>query len=126
MAIEGFEVIDIYTREQAIADGVLVDVTKTAAYRDNHIVFPVCLTTAVYADCVQLEESDTEAEDWRLFDILAMFRHGTKGIGAVKRISESEFLYTVTIRNKHVVLKALCHPGDNAEPVITIMYPNED
>lgn len=126
MAFDGFEMIDTYTREQAVADGVLVDVSDTEAYRDNHILFPVCLTIAVYVNCVQQVESDTEAEDWRLFDILAMFRYGTRGIGTVKRISESEFHYIVTIRNKDVILKALCHPGDNAEPVITIMYPNED
>jgi hypothetical protein len=24
------------------------------------------------------------------------------------------------------LLKALCHPGDNREPVITVMFPDED
>ena len=30
------------------------------------------------------------------------------------------------MRQTKVRLKSMCHPGDNIEPVITIMLPNED
>ena len=47
---ENFDLIHSYTRAQAIADGVLVDVSATA--REAGIRFPVALTCAVYARCV--------------------------------------------------------------------------
>lgn len=122
----GFAVIDTYTRADMIADGVLVDVTDTQAYKDNGIRFPLALTNAVYSDYVIKREEEEEEEDWRLFDILAMFRHGTQGIGRIRKISDAEFLYTVIIRGYGIALKAVCHGGDNAEPVITIMHPHED
>ena len=42
--------IHVYTRAQAIADGVLVDVSDTA--RDAGFRVPVALTSAVWADCL--------------------------------------------------------------------------
>ena len=30
------------------------------------------------------------------------------------------------IAASEITLKAICGPGDNGEPVITIMWPNED
>ena len=44
------EVIFSYTRAEAIADGVLVDVSETA--RETGFTVPVALTRAVWADAV--------------------------------------------------------------------------
>ena len=52
---------------------------------------------------------------------------------AVKRSSlgESELRYDVIFLNEQlehetVTLKAVCGPGDEGEPVLTIMLPHED
>ena len=69
----------------------------------------------------------------RLWDVLTMFRLAAKRGG-------SEIRFPVTVinwvrvggerinrtRRETVILKALCGPGDNGEPVITIMLPDED
>ena len=64
-------------------------------------------------------------EQGRLWDVLNMLRF------AIKQGSHgSEVTFTVLVNNegepKPVELKSLCGPGDNAEPVITIMLPRED
>ena len=69
----------------------------------------------------------------RLWDVLTMFRLAAKRGG-------SEIRFPVTVINwvcvggerinrtkrETVILKALCGPGDNGEPVITILLPDED
>ena len=42
--------ICIYSRAQAIADGVLVDISSTA--REAGLAWPVAMTQAAWADCV--------------------------------------------------------------------------
>jgi Family of unknown function (DUF6573) len=120
-------VIFRYTREQAIEDGVLVDVSEMA--REAGFRFPVALTQAVYAECVEVPEGVTGQDvSGRLWDVLWML------LVAVKASSGelSEVRYEVLVRNddakpaKLTHLKSLCGPGDEAEPVITIMFPNED
>jgi hypothetical protein len=60
----------------------------------------------------------------RLWDVLNVLRF------AAAQSKESEILFKVlaTIEGKDVLhdLKAVCGPGDKAEPVITVMLPEED
>jgi hypothetical protein len=49
------DLISVYTRRQAIADGVLVDVTALADLRD-YGGESVCLSRAAYARCEQADE----------------------------------------------------------------------
>ena len=124
------DVIYAYTRAQAIADGVLVDVSDTA--KEAGFKFPVSLTQAVYEDCVAWNEEDNrrqtcQDESGRLCDVLWMASLAAKRGG-----QEILFqLYRVPrggrgMKPRLVTLKAHCGPGDNAEPVITILEPNED
>ena len=124
-------VISVYTRAQALADGVLVDVTNTA--REAGFVFPVALTHAVWEDCVSWSAEDTERkgvpqdEMGRLWDVLWMARLAARKGG--ERILFQ--LYRVPregrgVRSRLVTLSAHCGPGDDIEPVITIMEPTED
>jgi hypothetical protein len=50
--------------------------------------------------------------------------------GIISRPDEQTVMFNVIItgtgRKKVHTLKATCHPGDNMEPVITIMLPHED
>ncbi len=123
-------VIYSYTRAQAIEDGVLVDVSSVA--REAGIKFPVALTATVWAKYVQVPEAvPCQDESGRLWDILWMLRCA---IIASKHQEPGEpLLYRLVVRNgqrpsrrDRVTLKSVCGPGDNAEPVITIMLPDED
>jgi hypothetical protein len=67
------EIIYAYTRKQAIADGVQVDVTRTA--QEAGIRFPVFLTRSVFDAYVAVPEDVTgQDEAGRLWDIIWMTR----------------------------------------------------
>jgi hypothetical protein len=119
------EIIYAYTRAQALEDGVLVDVSEMA--REAGIRFPVALTATVYGKYVEVPEGViAQDETGRLWDILWMLRlAANKGGDTV--------LFRLHVRNDNsdrtpplVTLKAVCGPGDQGEPVITIMLPDED
>ncbi len=118
-------VIFAYTREQAIADGVLIDVTETA--REAGFRIPVALTYAVWQQYVAVPEGVTcQDEAGRLWDVLFMLRFAVRtGNGG------SELRYRLHVRNDNregdpplVELKAVCGP-DDASPCITVMLPEE-
>ena len=129
MANELFgEVISSYSRAQAIGDGVLVDVSATA--KEAGIKFPVALTSTVWGQYVEVPEGvSCQDETGRLWDILWMFRC------AAAKFDGSTLLFKLYVRNHNrerlnsrdlVTLKAVCGPGDDGEPVVTIMLPDED
>ena len=116
------DLIYSYTRAQALADGVLIDVSERA--RRAGIKYPTACTAGVWAliDCLPASETDTLAgivRDVRAEEVLramlaAIRRGGVRG-------------------TDHVVFAALgaalwaqCGSGDTAAPVITIMLEGED
>jgi hypothetical protein len=117
-----------YTRAQAINDGVLVDVTTTA--KEAGIAFPVALTRAVWERCVRVPPGVAgQDEAGRLRDLVWMLRCAIGGTSGSAR----EVCFGVHVRNDNrkrtpplVRLKAMCGPGDQGEPVVTVMLPNED
>lgn len=129
------KVIYTYSRRQAIADGMLIDATETA--REAGIKFPVAITAAAWADCVAWDEATEKRKGFtgnsvrgRLWDVLWMFR--TFAARARARGGVIKFgVYRIPTegrgtRPRLTHLKAVCGPGDTAEPVVTIMLPNED
>jgi hypothetical protein len=125
------DVIAAYSRAEAIADGVLVDVSQTA--KEAGIRFPCAITAAAWETCVAWSDADTEAqgvpqdEVGRLWDILMVLRH------TARTTDGDELRFTVLIvprdgrakRARSTELRSTCGPGDTLEPVITIMLPNE-
>lgn len=120
-------VISAYSRTQAIEDGVLVEVSTVA--KEAGLTFPVAVTRAVWDAYVEVPPGVIcQDEAGRLWDILYMLHLAIRrGHGGV------EVLYKLHVRNDNhdrtpplVILKAVCGPGDDAEPVITIMLPKED
>src|SRR5512135_3116848 len=66
-------VIFSYTRAQAIADGVLVDVSKLA--KEAGFRFPVAVTAGVWAECIAVPDGVAgQDETGRLWDVLNMLR----------------------------------------------------
>lgn len=128
------DVIYAYTRAQAIDDGVLVDVTEVA--REAGFRFPVAMTAAVWGDCVEWSDEDSmrqvhQDEAGRLWDVLWMGVCAARGAASRNRSQISFSLYRVPrggrgMNPRQAQLKLAIGPGDNGEPVFTIMLPNED
>ncbi|MBE2967661.1 hypothetical protein IMT09_05990 [Burkholderia cepacia] len=125
------EVISAYTRAQAIADGVLIDVTAEA--NDAGFKVPVALTAAVWADVVAWSAEDSarqiqQDEHGRLNDLLwaaaTLARHHTG--------NRMPFQHHRVPRGGNsacrtpIALVMTIGPGDNAEPVVTLMFPSDD
>lgn len=119
------EVISTYTRAQALADGVLVDVSTTA--KEAGIKFPVAITQALYHGVIAPDPRAVGQDvDGRLWDALYMLRNEIRrGNGGAVVVYRCYFVMKARQR-RLMTLKAVCGPGDNAEPVITIMLPDED
>ena len=133
--------ISSYTRADALADGMLVDVSEMA--REAGFVFPVAVTRSVWHECIDWPEGSEQgfgqSIDGRLWDVLFMAHWKIKS----SREQSEDLLYQLNVIPKDTkaetiteiddftgakltTLKINIGPGDNAEPVITIMQPNED
>ncbi len=135
------EVIDAYTRADAIRDGVLMDVTETA--KEAGIVYPTAVTQALWDGYITPPESLKGFQDLqgRLWDVLTMFvfaaksqKKSTTEVAESSRDALKTLFYkvifqmpsrTINPKMETVDLKAVCGPGDNAEPTITIMLQDE-
>lgn len=123
------EVIHCYSRSQAIEDGVLIDVSSMA--REAGFQYPVALSSAAWVDCVEWDNDNEVAyqdESGRLWDVLWMAKD------AIRRARSGDsrlrfVLFRVSRGNKRPSLAHLdmvVGPGDDLEPVITIMQHGED
>ena len=123
-------VVSSYSRAQAIADGFLVDVSDTPEAIEAGFKFPVALTRTVWGRCVEVPVGVIGQDvPGRLWDLLYMLR-----IAIQHSANRSDTVYLeLHVRNDNregktpvVSLKAVCGPGDQGEPVITVMLPEED
>ena len=122
------DVIAGYSRAEAIADGVLIDLTRLA--KEYGILFPVAMTAAAHRVVVALSpmaERMGNDEEGRAWDVLTMLKCRIRDA----KQGEDRLLFSVACitGNEHpsqIELKAVCGPGDDARPVITILLPDED
>lgn len=121
----GFHVIHAYTRAQALEDGEFVDISQVAS--EVGILHPTAITSAAYELCIAWCYGDaSQDEAGRAWDVVWMLQL------AMRRAQGSELLYQLYVVEKPgaaarlVTLKAVCGPGDTAEPVVTVMLPEED
>jgi hypothetical protein len=123
-------VIDSYSREEALHDGTLVDVSEIA--KEAGVRYPCAMTHAAFESTVAWTTDDNERtqtyqdQSGRLWDVVWMFSRAAKrGDGDTVVFP----LYVVDretggeARLRH--LKAVVGPGDTLDPVITIMLPDE-
>ena len=123
------EVISTYTREQAIDDGVLVDVSQLA--QEAGFIVPVAMTSEAWRKCVYwpTDYGSHQDETGRLWDVLYL------AFLAMKRAKSggTQLIYKLlcipadgsSLDALEVELKLISGPGDDGEHVITIMLPNE-
>jgi hypothetical protein len=121
-------VIYAYTRAQAVADGVQVDVTKTA--QEAGIKFPMFLTRAVWENYVTVPPDVTgQDEAGRLWDVVWMTRFGIiRARPGVDRIPVAMYVRNDNRAARLVKLIATCGALDidDPQPAITVMMPDED
>ena len=124
-------VVSSYSRKQAIADGVLIDVSEAA----NGLGFrvPVAMTLEAWGDCVAWSETENnpsfqQDEASRLAELLIAARAAARrGQGArlsfqLSRVPGGGKSSWPRLTTLHIHIG----PGDRGEPVITVMMPNED
>lgn len=116
------EVISAYTRAQAIEDGVLVDLSDLA--REAGFKFPLAVTQGVWAFLNPTKELEAAGQDMtgRAWDMLTILRHAIKSASRADAVCFAPlFLREPGQKVEAVAMWAKCGPGDNAEPVITVM-----
>jgi hypothetical protein len=120
--------ISIYTRAQAIADGVLVDLMQGEMQEvcRQHYKFPIACTAAVFSIMEKAVNNPRYGNDYAgiLHDMLWM----SKAMG--RALDDSTVVFRCIVqgagRSKYHDFKIQVHPGDQGEPVITILLPEED
>lgn len=140
------EPIHSYTRAQAIADGVLVDLTTATddkgqlLCRQAGFKVPLAITRTAWAKTIEaggvwkaesegqrLELPGGQSLTGRLWDMLWMLCLASKQASGSDRV---HFQVLVDVKgdghHEPVKLWALCGPGDDARPVLTITLEGED
>jgi hypothetical protein len=120
-------VIYAYTRAQALADGVLVDLSDLA--REAGFRVPLAVTEAVYAylDPSQDLIDEGQSLNGRARDMLQVL-YFAAAVSPDRSEIHFKVLFVLTpgCPPEPVELKAICGPGDDGEPVLTVLLPNED
>ncbi len=126
------EIIFAYTRADAISDGVLVELSDQIV-SEAGIKVNVAMTRAVWDDYLSpsyLDELPGQSVEGRIWDLLWMFGCAARRSRHASTIQFRVLFVTLkesgSIITDDVLLKAVCAPGDESEPVITIMLPWED
>jgi len=120
---DDWPIIHTYTRAQALADGVLVDISAMA--HEVGFQWSVAVTQAVWAIIQEIPTrfEGIQSVDGRLWDLVWIASL------AVRRNSGTETLFRLIMHHgqkTYQTFKLVAGPGDVGEPVITIMLPNED
>jgi len=121
-------VIYAYTRSQAVADGLQVEVSKVA--EEAGIRFPVFLTRAVFDSFVSVPPGVAgQDEAVRLWDIVWMLRFAIRKA----QPDQARLPFALYVRNDNraprlIKLIAMCGALDidDQKLAITVMLPDED
>jgi hypothetical protein len=106
-------VIFSYSRKQALEDGVLIDVSALA--RQEGFVLHTVVTCGLYGDVTRgVPESERGT---MIAGLLRMLRR------EIRRVPNSDRLH---FKFGEIAAWALCGPGDEGEPVLTVMLEGED
>jgi len=133
------DAIFIYTRRQAIEDGVLVDLMQAeteSLVREAGFTIPLAMTATAFATTVGPiggELPPGQDLTGRLWDVLMLLKAAIRQLAARNHPlpADSDRVHsTVAVwngrRHEDVNLWALIGPADRGEPVITIMLEAED
>jgi len=126
------DIIFAYTRADALSDGVLVELSDQMV-SEAGIKVKVAVTRPVLDDYLApsyLDELPGQSVEGRTWDLLWIFGCAARRSRHASTIQFRVLFVTMkesgSIVTDDVLLKAVCGPGDEGEPVITIMLPWED
>ncbi|WP_292517753.1 helix-turn-helix domain-containing protein [Methanoculleus sp.] len=109
-------------RQDAIDDGDLIEITRMG--RDIGITYPLAVSARAAQSMVPFPNIPQETVTENLWDTLHAFRD------KARMTTEKEFEFQTSLYLNGLVptliFKATVSPGDDGEPVITIMLPDED
>jgi hypothetical protein len=129
--MESFELISIYSRAQAIDDGVLIDLMQddmTAKLCKEHYKFPIACTAALWELIQTAISNPKHGNDLLgvLHDILWMSRRNKKAVSNDGCTWLFQVIITGTGQKRLHTLKLLLGQGDDEDPVLTLMMSGED
>ncbi|MYL83448.1 hypothetical protein GTA51_09955 [Desulfovibrio aerotolerans] len=123
-----WNVIYSYTRAQAIEDGVLIDITadaKATGFKVHTVV-----TDNLYHQYIEvptgLDRSYGQSSAGRLHDLLTLAMFAARSSKGTDRVYFKVSFLMGPDKKETVDIIAHIGPGDNAEPVLTIMLPEDD
>ena len=129
MECNDWKLICCYTRQKAIDDGIMVDVSNFVS--DFGFIVPVAITNNLFVRYIQptnkVAESGQTSES-RMIDLLVVMM-----IKLFQRPNTERLAFNVTfdveseerIESKLVQILAVIGQGDAGEPVLTIMLPED-
>ena len=131
-------VIYAYTREKAIYDGVLVDISNSAGTVGFKV--PVAVTRAVWdeyifvGDCGIKDDPRFMAQELEDLHLWIVLKRAIFAIQSLKDYFSSELTFEINATSNDekpshestTKLKIVSGAGDAGEPVVTIMLPSED
>ena len=127
MSYEEFEVIYSYSRQDAIADGVLIDVSKEA--KETGFKVSVAVSDHLYRGyVVPTKEMEDEGQSTRgrLHDLLMMANFAARKGKNENRIYFEVLFQTRPENLEKIKCLSIIGPGDYFEPVLTIMLPEDE
>ncbi len=126
------DLIYIYSRKQALEDGVQVDanIGDLAEVTRQHFKYPVFLTRTVYDLMERAVNNRKWLNDWKgvWHDICWMCRQSVRGLPQGENTAVFQVIIRGAGKKSLYTMKAVCEAKDfdNAQPVITIMMADED
>ena len=130
----GCNIIFTYTRAQAIADGVLHDVSQTA--KECGFRIPVAVTDTIWEKWVCVDHRKElldvgQTTEARLRDLLLVLHLRIRQLPKDARTERLTFVVRFLMDPEdetveEALLTADCGPGDSGEPVITVLLPEYD
>ena len=122
------DLIHVYTRAQALKDGVLVDCTELA--REAGFTWPVAISDHLYHDYIVPAlalMAEGQSIQGRLWDVLQVLRY------AIRSSKDDTYLrFTVLFQISPgttpvpVEIISVAGPDDDGSPCLTIMLPEDD
>ena len=128
---EDDDLIYAYTRDQALADGVLVDISKMAS--EAGFRYPTAITADLHARITpnEREKALGQSYEGRLWDVVFLASFAARRSGTNDRCSFEVSLFEADeapphrTRRSTLKLWMVVGPGDQGEPVITIGFPED-
>ncbi len=126
----GTTIISQYTRQEAIADGTLIDLMQPESIgmvRRAGFKYPVAMTHAAYCNAIDHRPDNSvsgEVIDARILALLNSLREAIRSTGRGDCICFD--VADPLVPASTITLKCVCGPDDEGSPALTIMMSDED